>query len=818
MNSELLSRYDELTTNFDTNKSDTSEIHGNIFSLLGSDANKYIAGTYEALLRKPDLFGSNSINLLYALDVGQTFRKDGLFLLFESFLQKPPTTTESNVLFLWAEYLKKFNKFVTFEPIFEKLNKCLAIWMDKKTFSFKGQEVPLETFRPLMYNSAGINLIDIIPYIAYVFTYHIYGFPLKFSDAYSSSSLKSYLVSLEGWFSAKYLELYDEQNISVLNASMKQNEIDDQTWRDFYTVLLDSKKIVELRNAEINKTSDMLNNMIETQQSVNEVDLYKRFDGVIGRLVDSCIKKSCITTIYNKVPAFDAKYFDANDIANLVSYMVNENDSTHIIDTSNYYKYIHSEESAKYTQITYKKPDYGYNKLTYSFNRPFASADVVTEMFKGYVMKEFKEKKEDILDDDPLWINPSDLTDDIYKFLMPFFVYGCWEYESKEMNVILNNLDKSTLKDLLDMYECLKTIYGMTFGTIITPIYALSLINEFAREHCDLELPFKEFSPIVYLKNRIPDMDRIYKLRDMVTSICYIKNKKFVDFVNRLNADFYDLFKTNTIIVQPYVQGVENDVAVFALGGVETYSYLKYTNPFIRGYGFISTTIGSNEEMDMVKQYASQITNETVLELIEENKTDITTVSNNIVAFTKSKPLTTDRLYAYEFDDACNYKEKAKNHFLDSKDMIEKMLKYAFKQTDASKVLEYEQVRVKVFKMNQKNEIETTPSSVNGFKFGSGFINLKLDAHGSAKRIPVYSIASKIDIRNMAVVNPNGLRCVEFLTPSTGKINENNVFWLFTETPKESKFTKKVKLQKSEIHPNDAQYMLGDRIQSVYKV
>ena len=66
--------------------------------------------------------------------------------------------------------------------------------------------------------------------IIYIFTYHIYGYSFKFSDVYSQSSLKAYLVSLENWFASQYIELYREQDISILDNS-DDVEIDDQTYK-----------------------------------------------------------------------------------------------------------------------------------------------------------------------------------------------------------------------------------------------------------------------------------------------------------------------------------------------------------------------------------------------------------------------------------------------------------------------------------------------------------------------------------------------------------------------------------------------------------
>ena len=825
---DIMKHFDDLYSKFNFAKPTTdSNVTGNIFSILGSQ-NKYISGTYSAYLRRPELFGINGLNLLYALDVGQTFRVENLFAMFQSFLQKPPTTTEANIIFKWAEELMNNQTFIIYEPVFGKLNNCIRTWLDKKTFPFSGckysnfkdnpTEISIETFKPLMYNSVGINVINLIPYIAYIFTYHIYGYSFKFSDVYSQSSLKAYLVSLENWFASQYIELYREQDISILDNS-DDVEIDDQTWKNFYKILLDSQKIIELRNLEINKTPDILNSMIETQQALNEKELLSKFEDVINRLVNICIDNSIFTNIYNKFPIFNPAFYDPNDLVELTSYFMIENNSIPFINSNFEYINCNSEISNYSNKLKYEKLKTGLNKLNYSFGIPFASGDLILEMFKGYLKNEFMIKKEDIIDEFPIYINQSNLDNqNLYNFLLPFFVHGVWRSEASSMKKIIDYLSKfEFFEDMFNLHNSMKIVYGNTIGSILVPIYFISLINEFAYEYCKSNQDFKLFNPFALIRKRVIDQSRINKLNKMIYSLIYIENKDYDKFVNNLNSEFYEIIKTNPFIIQPYIQCINNDVSIFSIGGCKTYDYLKYSNPFIRGYGFMSTVLGSNEELATIMKYLSLIKNETIYELIENNKSDETTIANTLITFNKTNPVQPKTLFAFEFNENMDYYLKNLNEFvnikIDDKYILNQILKYSFKQTNASEVLDYEEIKVKTLKINTFGNLDpSTPSTENGYNYDGKFIEMKISPHGNMKNIPVYSITSKIETKPLITINPDGKRLIEITTPS------ENVFWIYTNLPKISKFTKQVELKSSGLAPNEGSFMLTDRIQAIPKI
>ena len=83
------------------------------------------------------------------------------------------------------------------------------------------------------------------------------------------------------------------------------------------------------------------------------------------------------------------------------------------------------------------------------------------------------------------------------------------------------------------------------------------------------------------------------------------------------------------------------------------------------------------------------------------------------------------------------------------------------------------------------------------------------------KYLPIYNVASKTMTRNVAMIKPDGRRLIEIHTPLfNGQVN--NVYWIYTDVRKESKFEKQ-DLKESGFQPRDGTFMLTDRIQPIPK-
>lgn len=805
-----------------------------IWQMFGEEY-KYINGTYKAFVERPEVFGETSLNFLYALYVGKQYQKDSVYSMFKAFMNKAPDTYESNVLFLWADELRKHKNFIDFEPTFNKLNKVLSAWFTRKTVKYNGKEVPLNLFRPILYNTYGVNIIELIPYIAYLFTFLIYGYPFVFSDAYSSSSLKDFYNLLENWFMSCYTELYKEQGISILNVNFN-TKIPDSIWRSFYEHMLDAKKIIEIRNEEINKTHKALVAMTETQQGIVEEDLYDKFNLVLTKLIDCAVSESSYKNILPKIPCFDEKYFIPNETVNLTSYFISGTQNEIIIDDHNDYKYMlyNGVYLNLPKQFSLRKPKTGLKTLHYCLGKPFVGSDVLLQIFTGMLRSRFIAKRSDQLDPMPIYLYPGNLqNDELYNFIMPFFIRGVWALENREMTVIMRSLidnpqTKQYIEDMFSAYETFKLIYGYTPASILTPIYTISLLNAWVYNHCNKGMDMNTFNPFIYMKQSVIDFNRVNKLQNILYSMLFINNEEYVRMTNNLNSEFYEIIQSNPLILMPYVQAINDDAPVFAIGGCECYKYAHFPNPFVRAFGFLSNVMGIDEGINVLYRYTESIDNNTVFDIIRENKNSISTVINTINTANRQEATLPAILFRWRFsineDGSLSYVERINNEFAGEidpdtgKTYVEIMLKYSFNQSLTGNVLDSEIMRVKVFDITGSMKLNVSiPTFMNSFAYDGKSYSINVSAMGSPVYIPYYGVKTNISVRNVNFADPEGKTLRKILVPSSGVEENNNVFWVYSNVAVHSKFQSYVHLQPNAVKPSDASYMLGDRVQQFPK-
>lgn len=746
-----------------------------LFTLLGTN-DRYIAGTYTSMVKRPELFGENALNLLYALSVGQSIQQDALYLMFKSFIRRPPETTDSNVFFQWADELRKSSSIPVFEPVFAKLNSVIQKWFGEKSIDMNGERIPLVQFRSVLYNTAGSNIIELLPYIGYLITYKVHGYPYKFNEALTSSSLKSYLSSLEDWLASCYSQLYSSEG---------KEDIADSVWKAFYNRALASNTIVRLRNEEINKSKRLLTDMIETQESIDETSLYNQYSAVMTKLVKIAISESPIQMIYNRMPVFQAEYFDSTELANMTSYVVTNPISSHLIDDNDGYRYMLST-----SLIGELRPELApihisdVHKFNDCLGKPFCSGDVALELFKGYLRTQFEAKRSSILDSDPVYLNVSDLEDDlVYKYVLYWFCSGLFNLEHIEMALVFTAIGESQqIRDLFSMYEVMVRANGCTLQSIMAPVYAISLLNKWIYRYCSDSKPLAEFNPFVYLWDVTIEEDRRTKLQNIVYSTLFLRSKPYVDFVNRITVTMREILTSNPIIIQPYVQTMKDDTPIYALGGIDCYRYSKFSNPIVRAYGFLSRVSEISEEMYVTYRYCVNITDETVNEMLNDKDNDAT---NTLVTASK-KATEPSLLFNYRFEMSegqLTYIRRAVGSFVDL-GVIDEMMQYAFKQSLPSQALGTEVVVVKLLPIDSNGVSPKVHPSLNGYTVNGKSMNVKLLANGITKYIPIYDARSTITTRNLSFANPNGMRMLEVSVPSSGYVTANNVYWIYSNAIK----------------------------------
>lgn len=791
-----------------------------LFTLLGSN-NQYTSGTYKALLERPELFGNNACTLLYALDVGLTLRKESLYTMFESFLHKAPTNVDANVIMTWADTMKRLNITMDYEPVLAKLNVILSEWFADKTVMFDGKKVAIDKFRPIAYNHSGVNVIDMLPYIAYIFTYHIYGYPFTFSDVYASSSLKNYYDSLEQWFAKCYGELYKEQGIDEDN-----RDIDDETWKSFYATMLEPGKIIELRNYEINKTEDMLQSMISSQQRLNDDDLRQAYNFVMTRLVQILDEQSPFVQLMRKWPVFTSEFVDPVDLVALTTYYATKCDKPLIIED---YGYVLSTKDYKPIDERLSfKPSFKFTPLTLCLNRPLTGADIIAELYRGLLKQRFDSKRMFQMDSTPIYITPSDMDlDGLYGFVLSTFVNGSWINEYSSMKAAFEQMKSQPwVTDLFNLRETLTLIHGNNLSTMGIPIYVISMINMWLYDHCNASLDLKSFNPYVYCRHSSPDIERINKITSMMYSFMFMNNESYVNLANSVNSYLYEVITSSPIIVQPHVQAFDDQSTIYMVGGCDTYKYAKMSNPFVRGYHFIRNVVGSDEEFHQAYLFCSMVQNETVFELINE-----TSIRDTLSTYAIRNSMTVPSLDSFKFDQE-RYARRDITDFVgiteNDEYVVSILMRYAMKRT-TTELATHEEVRVKRYSISPSGTIDASiPSQVNGFTVNGNGYTVKLASSGDVKEIPVCNMASTVATRALTIINPNGKSLVQIKVPDTSYNDSNKIFWVFTNVKPKSKFVSAAEsttilepkpiIRSSGYHPNSAQYMLSDRVQPIPRV
>ena len=129
-----------------------------------------------------------------------------------------------------------------------------------------------------------------------------------------------------------------------------------------------------------------------------------------------------------------------------------------------------------------------------------------------------------------------------------------------------------------------------------------------------------------------PSLNRISKLLNMTTSLLYISDPLYCKFVNTCIDDFTGLITMNSIIQQPYIKGLDDMADIYAIGGCELYNYSHFSNPLIRGYGFVSNVFGNCEALETFYHWIYKLDNNALFEVINESLNNVSLIETSLKA------------------------------------------------------------------------------------------------------------------------------------------------------------------------------------------
>lgn len=823
---------------------DNEEVTTPLSSILGEKA-PAVAFTFDLFKARPDLFGVYASSLIYAQYSGTSYKPETVYGAFELFLRRSdkayvearrtrklsPYEFDPDLLITWARIMQNTKTNIIFEPVMINLNKVMNVWLNNRKVRFGGIEYDIKTFRPLCYTRSGECFISLLPYICYICTFLIHCRPFTFNEAQTESSTYGFFKSLNDYYQINYTALGEDYNINIIKSSLDElKKIPDKYFVDMFKVMLHPDKIIQIRNREMEKTPELLDECISDQNGLGIEFVKDAWDTTMSQLLQRIIMLSPIKTIFDSIPRFKRdNNLNVYELMMWTQLCLAGGDKPFCIDPDgSLYRHadpksIRQIPSSVLGQQSLKS---GIKSLTIAKGMPFCSGDLVLEMATAYLHKAFDAKRNDMLDSEPISIDESMLRNDklfdrpLATLIKDLFVNGLWMYDNSSMSNALNILlDNPTfnreIEDILSLGSVTQIVYDNRLASTIITAYVLSHLNEWLLHTCNNGYPLKFFSPYSYIISLQPSGKRIAKLLDMTIALMYVGNVDYVRFVNEKMKIFQDMMVLTPIIQQPYVKGLADMADIYAIGGCDLYNYAKYANPLVRGYGWIVNVYGNSEQLETFYQWVKPLTNNSLMELMEQSLANTSLIEMNLkvqwtkMFATKQYP---NMLSNYTFS-TNGYKFKNYPYVLDMKGSDDKSIlsvvcSKAFPRSYASQSAEMSIVFKPIeFK---KNKVTARSAIKNGMSANGTVIPAKLSETGLPMYLPVYNFEGRMEEVKAIFVTPSGYR-MEVLTLFNSRYRKNQTVLVFTTMPVRTRFQNYL-MSESEVSPAGGKASMTDRI------
>lgn len=845
MTNMITSEFDEkggfnIESTFDTTQPEIeqkNEIISPIASLIGQKT-EAITFTHQFFLQRPYLFGINAETLMYAQHAGHKYKPSSYYNIFELYIKQVNNKYindkrkgvienqyiyDNDYLITWARIIKENQMILEFEPVMRQLKNVFNNWLaDPKVF-WGGILYPINTFKPLCYTYSGECFISLLPYICYLFTFFIHCHPYEFDEGQSESSTFGFYKSLEAWFMKHYTELGNDFGVDIIKGSIETlAKISNKYWIDMFDHMLKVDEIIKIRNDEISRTPELLNQCISDQNGLSMKYLTRAWNDTMTNLIKITIANSPVKRVFDSIPRFDKNALDINELMSWTQFCMSGGSKPFCIEpeptqlssdipckTSNYSFLFHGDpqsiQKLPSSIVGNQTLNSKIKELSISKLKAFTSSDLLMEMCAAYVKKEFVKKKTDILDDNPIDISESMLRNDklfdkpLAQLIKDLFISGLWMYDNSSMSSALDillskNSFVSEINDLLSLNSITQIVYDNRIASIIISTYVISYLNDWLLDTCINNYNLNTFSPYTYLTQMNPSLNRISKLLNMTTSLLYISDPLYCKFVNTCIDDFTGLITMNSIIQQPYIKGLDDMADIYAIGGCELYNYSHFSNPLIRGYGFVSNVFGNCEALETFYHWIYKLDNNALFEVINESLNNVSLIETSLKAqWTKTwaNKMIPNLLRNYTFTSS-GYRIKSIPYFLDltTSDgtlMLNLICRYSFgysdPRTSINRQIMFRQIEYNRGKITAKSPVK------NGMKVGNQILSVDLSSTGTVETLPVYDFNGSMEDVGLIFTNPGGMR-LEKLILFNMRINNNQAIWIFTKVPVATRFQK----------------------------
>lgn len=797
--------------------------------------NKYraIEFTNKTFERYPELMDGKGATLYYILNAGQTKKVAVMYTIFETFVKNSrpdayasilkgiePINKDVDPIFSWARYLKKTKKCYIYEPVLSYNNKVLQEFLDTKTFKLKDRATTINDMRPLCYINTGENIADLLPYIAYLYNFFINCNNYTFGEILAGSSHNSFLESIEANFTKYYQKLIASTNgMNMTKLFAKPQELvkyfSPDVLKAMYSEMLNPENIIQIRNDIImNDATKQLQKAISQQTEVTKPVVQAGYIKVLNDLMGILIENNPISLFYKTIPRFCSKTLNEYELSQWTAYAMSGGSEPFMINKD--LSYVGIGDIEHHGTIDILPPQRlitEVKQLSIGSIKPFTNASIGLQLTAGYVKQKFTEYQNDILNDFPISIDKSFIStekhgvDRMENIISGLFVNGIYGREWDSLKDILNILKGNprfmkAIKDIFNAPALLESYFDNPYGAKIVSAYILSFLPDWLLKFIatngsiiGIKIPATQainintFCPMaMFAQTHDVDHLRIEKLLALETSLMYLHNKSYTNFVNDRIKDFITIINNNVYIQQPYVKGTSDNIGVYAIGGRDLVAKAGLSNPLLRAYWFVALTQGTCSSMETFYDWVKYLDNKNAHDIITlsiEDK-DINTIKKvltnkyNEMISANNVPLL---LSNYTFNSDGSWILRATPYYIDltlpdGTQLLPFLIGYVFNETHAKNIADNELVMKPIKYVNNSFIAERT--SFNKAQFGGTQVGAILSEFGQSYKLPYYDFNAVLDDFSIEVSAPSGYNTL-YIPTDSGKQVSNDVYFVYTK-------------------------------------
>ena len=796
--------------------------------------NKYkaIEFTNKIFEQYPELMDGKASTLYYILNAGQSKKTSVLYASFDAFVQNSQPSTYAKILsgiepvnmdvdplFSWARYIKKTKKCYIYEPVLSYNNKALQEFLNTKTFKYNDRVMTLKDIRPLCYINTGENIADLLPYIAYLYNFFINCNSYTFGEILAGSTHNSFFESIEANFTKYYQKLLTSANgLNLTKLFAKPAEITKHfsitILKSMYAEMLNPENIVQIRNSVImNDTTKQLQKAVSTQASVTRHVVQAGYIKVMGDLIDILVKKNPITKLYNKIPTFNGSTLNEYELGQWTSYALAGGDTSFMINRDLTVTAIgDADTQRKFAFLPDQKLRTEIKTINVGAKKAFLNSSIGLNLISAYAKMKFNENQNDFLNDYPITIDESFIATEKHgankmeDIITGLFVNGVYGREWNSMHAIFDVIGNNprltaTLGDIINIPRLYEMLFDNIYGSKILSAYILSFMPEWLEAFMTsngavIGLDVKQTSSVNLMKFcpmamfcQIHSIDylRIEKLLALETSIMYLHNKSYTNFINEKAEEMFTILTKNAYIQQPFVKGTSDMIDVYAIGGRELVAKAGLSNPMLRAYWFVNMTQGSCSELETFYEWAKYVNNNHAFDMLalaikdkDANtiKKVLTNKYNELISSSNSPVL----LDNYEIRPDGTWSTKSTAYFTDLRlpdgtPIVEFLMGFAYGESHAKNIADDELVMKPIVYHN--GNFIAKKAGYNKAIFGDKSVTATLSEFGVLYKLPYYDFNAVLDEFGIEVAAPSGYNLINIITDS-GRQQGNDVYFVYT--------------------------------------